>query len=150
MAGRHSGNLLVEADVQAKRGYDELHGNPFRLSVAAIDLAAAVADQTTPPAEPPKRITTEHDTQMVVLDGERILVAERTVFNLFAALAAAHNDGRTPIDRHDLFAAAGRQRDEDPRPDRLFKKLPEQLNCLINSEAVADGGYSLRLPPLKK
>lgn len=152
-ARSHSGNLLDEADPQQHRGYDELPENPFILSIAAIDLAmqaSTAPNEEAKPHTPTNRINTNSDTHTVVLDDVAILVENRTVFKVFAALVAAHNEGRTPIDRFALFEAAGRKRNIDPRPERLFRKLPLALLDLIESEAVANGGYSLKLPADKK
>lgn len=115
-----------------------------------VEDAAEPAGLTKPEEKAAHRIGVDPDTSTVHLDGKSIVVESRTVFRLFAALVTAHNEGRTPINSRCLFAAAGRTRDKDPRPDRVFDSLPPQLKDLLVSESVAGCDHSLRLRPPKK
>jgi hypothetical protein len=107
----------------------------------------------TPDAQPAAptgpRITYDRDTTTVCLDGHHLRVKNRLTFRVFSALVEAHNTGRTPINRFDLFVAA-KLENKDPRPERLWQNLPAQLRTLIQSDATPNGGSSLCLPPLPR
>jgi hypothetical protein len=95
------------------------------------------------------RITCDRDTRAVDLDGRRIPVKHAQTFRVLAALIEAHNAGRTPISGRALFDAAGLKGNKDPRPERLWPNLPEELSSIIQSEAAPNGGYSLILPAIE-
>jgi hypothetical protein len=98
---------------------------------------------------PGPRITTDSDTNEVILDGAPTKIKDKVVFRLFAALVDAHNNRQTPIARHALFEAIGRSRNKDPRPERHFKKLPPDLRALVQTDSVCGGGFFLSLPAAK-